>query len=65
MSEAILLKLIDAALTAASVGLEREAILGKVTEMQAKGATPEEIAAGIVKMRDEAITAAQARILGA
>ena len=62
MSEALLLKLIDAALTAASVGLEREAILGKVTELQAKGSTPEEIAAGIVKMRDEAIASAQARI---
>jgi hypothetical protein len=65
MSEALLLKLIDAALTAASVGLEREAVLARVTEMQAKGATPEEIAAGLVRMRDEAIAAAQARISAA
>ena len=62
MSEVLVMKLIDAALTAASVGLEREAILGKVTELQAKGATPDEIADALVGMRNDSINAAQAKL---
>jgi anthranilate phosphoribosyltransferase len=62
MNEIALLKLLDIALTAAAVGLEREAILAKVTELQAKGATPEELVEAIRQMRDEAIAKAQGEI---
>jgi hypothetical protein len=62
MSEAAVLKLLDLGLTALSVGVEREAILAKVTELQAQGATPEQIADALVKMRDDAIAAAEKTI---
>jgi hypothetical protein len=62
MSEAMIMKLIDVGLTAAAIGLERESILGRVTELQAQGATPEEIADALVRMRDDAINAAQGKL---
>lgn len=65
MSEAVLLKLIDAALLAASVGLERENIMARVAVLQAEGATPEQIAQALVVMRNQAIADAEARIAGA
>ena len=62
MSEVAILKLLDMGLTALSVGLERQAILDRVADMQKAGATPEELVEGLRKLRDEAILAAQARI---
>ncbi len=62
MSEIIIAKLIDLAFNALSVGLERDAIISKVKAMEDAGAKPDEIAAALVKMRDDAITATQAEI---
>lgn len=62
MTEAAILKLLDIGLTALSVGIERQAILEKVATMQQAGATPEQIAEGLAKMRDDAIEAAQKTI---
>jgi len=62
MNEAALFKLLDLGLTALSVGVEREAILAKVTELQAQGATPEQIADALVAMRDAAIAQAEKSI---
>lgn len=64
MTEAVILKLIDVALTAAAVGLEREAILDRVRGLQAAGATPEDITQALVTMRDDAIAEAQRKITG-
>lgn len=64
MTEVLLLKLLDIGMTAVSVGLEREEVLNKAREMQAAGATAEEIADALVKMRDDAIVEAQKQIDG-
>ena len=60
MTEVAILKLLDIGLTALSVGIERQAILDTVSAKQAEGATPEQIAQELVKMRDEAIAKAEA-----
>lgn len=65
MNAAGLAKFLDVVFTAVSVGLEREAIVAKVREMEAQGATPGQITEAIAKMRDEAIAAAQNAIDGA
>jgi len=62
MSEVAILKLLDMGLTALSVGLERQAILSKVAEMQKAGATPDQLVEGLRKLRDDALVALQARI---
>ena len=50
---------LDAAFSALSAKFERDAILAKVKEAEANGATPEQIVASLKAMRDEAIAAAQ------
>ena len=60
MTEAAILKLLDIGLTALSVGIERQAILDAVDKKMSEGATPEQIALELVKMRDEAIAKAEA-----
>ncbi len=62
MTEVAILKLLDLGLMALSVGLERHAILDRVSGLQAQGATPEQIAEALVQMRNEAIAKAQASI---
>lgn len=59
MTEVALLKLLDISLTALSVGLERQAILDKVAELQKGGATPEQLVDGIRKLRDDALAKAK------
>lgn len=65
MTEVLLLKLLDFGLTAASIGLEREAVLEHARKRVAEGATPDDIARELFKMRDDAIAAAQGKIDGA
>jgi hypothetical protein len=65
MSEAMLFKLLDLALNAVALGLEADAIRTKMKEMQANGATADQVAEALVKMRDEAITNAQKAVDGA
>ena len=59
MSYAILL---GAALDAVSAGLERSAVVARVHELEAKGATPKEIAEAIRNMAVASETDAQAAI---
>ena len=59
MSELILLKLLDAGFTAAQFGLERQAVLDAAAARSQAGDSPEQVAAYIVKMRDEAIAKAE------
>ena len=59
MIELMLLKLIDIGFTAAQVGLERQAVIDAANTRIAAGDTPEQVAAFIVKMRDEAIAKAE------
>lgn len=59
MSEAVLLKLLDFGLTAAAIGLERQAVMDKANAMIAAGKTPDEVAEALVQMRDEAIAKAK------
>jgi len=60
MNELVMLKLLDFGLTAAQIGLERQAVLDAATARIAAGDTPEQLAAFLVKMRDEAIARADA-----
>ena len=60
MTEIVLLKLLDLGFTAAQIGLERQAVLDAATARVAAGDTPEQVAAFLVKMRDEAIAKAEA-----
>lgn len=62
MSEAVILKLLDIGLTAASFGMERQAVLDAATARVAAGDSPEQVADFLVKMRDEALAKAQAEI---
>ena len=59
MTELVLLKLLDLGFTAAQIGLERQAVLDAATARVAAGDTPEQVAAFLVKMRDEAIAKAE------
>ena len=43
-----------------AAGFERETILGSISDMQKAGKTPEEIAAALGQMADDAIAKAQA-----
>jgi len=54
--------LIGAALDAVSAKLERDAVIAKVREMQAQGATPEQIADALRTMAVASETDAQAAI---
>jgi len=58
MNEAALLKVLDMGLTALEAGIERQAVLAKVEVMVKAGAGPDEIAAALRTMRDDAIAAA-------
>ena len=58
MNELVILKLLDIGFTAAQIGLERQAVLDAATARVAAGDTPEQVAAFLVKMRDEAIAKA-------
>lgn len=51
--------LADALLGALAAKLERDVILAKIQDLEAKGATPEQLTDELRKMRDEAITKAQ------
>ena len=62
MNEIVVAKLLDLAFDALAVGLERDAIVSQVKEMEAKGATPKEVAEALKGMRDKAIADAQAAI---
>lgn len=62
MNEQIVLTILDAALSAFEVGIERDAIVDHFRAEAAKGATGEQIAAGIAAMRDAKIDEAQAKI---
>jgi len=55
MTEIVLWKLVDMALTAFQVGLERQAVVDKVKTMEAEGKTPEQMAEALKAMRDEAL----------
>jgi hypothetical protein len=55
MNEAVLWKLADLAITAFQVGLERQVVVGKIKELEEHGKTPDELAAALKAMRDEAI----------
>ena len=59
MNEAALFKLVDLALNLVAIGLERDAILSKVKEMEASGASPSQVAEALKDMRDQAILKAQ------
>ena len=50
---------VDAALSLLAAKFERDAIIARVREKEAAGATPEEITADLKAMRDEAIAKAQ------
>jgi hypothetical protein len=50
---------VDAAFSLLSAKFERDAILARVKEREAQGATPEQIVADLRTMRDEAIAKAQ------
>lgn len=50
---------VDAAFSALAAKFERDAILAKIKDEESKGATAEQIAESITRMRDEAITNAQ------
>ena len=65
MSEAMLFKLLDLALNAVDLGMRADAIRTKMKEMQANGATADQVAEALVKMRDEAIADAQKAVDGA
>ena len=54
--------LADALLGALAAKIERDVLLAKVKEMEAKGASPETMTAELRKMLDEAIKAAQDEI---
>lgn len=60
--EALIWKLIDAGFTAAQAGLERDVVIEHAKAMEDAGASAAEIQAAIVKMRDDAIAAAQRAI---
>jgi hypothetical protein len=62
MSEALLMKLADMALNLIAVGLERDMIVSKVKEMEANGATADDVVDALRAMRDEAIAKAQKAI---
>jgi hypothetical protein len=55
----VIAKVVDAAFTALSVGLEREVVLGKVAELERAGATPDEIADALADMRRASSAAAR------
>jgi fatty acid-binding protein DegV len=59
MNEAVLFKLVDLALNAVAIGLERDLIVSKVKEMEANGSTPQQVADALKDMRDQAILRAQ------
>lgn len=59
MNEAVLFKLVDLALNAVAIGLERDAIVSRVKEMESQGASPDQIANALKDMRDQAILKAQ------
>ena len=52
MSEVLIYKLLDVGFTLLEMGLSRDAIVAKVKEQEDAGATPAQIDAFIVKMRD-------------
>lgn len=56
MSKSLVLwKLVDLAINAAQIGLERSAIVDGIKKAEAEGKTPDEIFEMIKKMRKEAI----------
>lgn len=55
-------KLLDFAFTAWLAGIERDAIVTKVREMEEKGATPDEMTDAIQVMRTQSEKDAQAKI---
>jgi hypothetical protein len=59
VSELVLMKLLDFGLTAAQVGLERQAVLDAAQARLAAGDTPEQVVDYLVQMRDEARKAAE------
>lgn len=65
MNEAVLFRLLDLALNAVAFGLEADAIRTKLKEMQANGATADQVADALVSMRDQAIADAQKVVDGA
>jgi hypothetical protein len=59
MSEAVILKLLDFGLTAAAIGLERQAVMDAAQARIAAGDSPEQVADFLVGMRNEAISKAE------
>ena len=59
MTELMILKLLDIGFTVAQVGLERQAVLDAANARLQAGDTPEQVAAFLVKMRDEALAKAE------
>lgn len=64
MSEALMFKLVDMALNVVFVGLERDLIVSTIKDMEAAGASPDDVVDAIRAMRDKAIADAQAVIDG-
>lgn len=62
MNEALLFKLVDMALNVVAVGLERDMIVSTIKDMEANGATADQVVEAIRAMRDEAIAKAQAAV---
>lgn len=62
LAERGIAKLVDFAFTAALAGLERGPIVAKVREMEARGATPDEITDELQKGRQESEVQAQAQV---
>jgi len=55
MNEVVLWRLVDMALNAVAVGLERQAVIERVKALETEGKSPDEIADAIRAMRDEAL----------
>jgi hypothetical protein len=53
--EVVIWKLVDMALNAVAVGLERQAVIERVKVLETEGKSPDEIADAIKAMRDEAL----------
>ena len=62
MSEIVIAKILDVALTLFVAGLNRADIVNKVREMEATGATPDEITDALQNMRQQSEAHAQAKI---
>lgn len=61
ITDAILARLVDAALTAIETGMNRQDVLARVAELEQAGHTPDQIADDLVEMRKASSAAARAK----